>query len=219
MMLPLPRLGRVLRVLGAVAGVALATVGLAAQPAVTVGGATLGVFAGGATALCLNNRPGIDLPARRRCAIGVGTTVVGLWLIATGLVVVLGTSTASVLVALLFIGIPAPLLLREGCRPVQPATTPPTVSAQARPPVLAALSTPELCLAWRRSYLTLGELPAGAARGELVTLRQSMLDELERRDPAGFHRWLDAGARAGGDPGRYLASGPGACGPGDPGAC
>jgi hypothetical protein len=28
-------------------------------------------------------------------------------------------------------------------------------------------------------------------------------------DPAGFRRWLDPGARAGGDPGRYLAADPG----------
>jgi hypothetical protein len=75
--------------------------------------------------------------------------------------------------------------------------------------VLGTLSTPELCLAWRRSYLTLVDLPAGSARCELVAMRQSMLDELERRDSAGFQRWLDDGARAGGDPGRYLAAGPG----------
>ena len=51
----------------------------------------------------------------------------------------------------------------------------------------------------RPSYRTLVDLPAGAARGELVAVRLSILDELERRDADGFRRWLA----------RYLATGPG----------
>jgi len=50
----------------------------------------------------------------------------------------------------------------------------------------------------------------GSGRGELVAVRLSILDELERRDADGFRRWLAAGARPGGDPARYLATGPGA---------
>jgi hypothetical protein len=50
---------------------------------------------------------------------------------------------------------------------------------------------------------------AGASTGvtstaELVALRPSMLDELERRDPAGFGR-LDSGADARGDLGPLAA--------------
>jgi hypothetical protein len=210
MILHLPRLGRVLRVAGTAAGVALATVGLMAQPAAALGGVMVGVFVAGGTVLRLYDRPGIDVPARRRVVIGASGTAVWLWLVGAGLVVLLGTSTASVLVALVVVGGPAALLVRRGFRPVEPVALALPLSAEVRPLVLATLSTPELCLAWRRSYIALGDLPAGPARGELVALRQSMLDELERRDPAGFHRWLDAGARAGGDPGRYLATGPGA---------
>jgi hypothetical protein len=184
-------------------------VGLLAQPAAALGGVMVGVFAAGGTVMRLYDRPGIDIPARRRCVIGAGGTAVWLWLVGTGLVVLLGTSTASVLVALLVVGGPAALLVRRSFRPIEPAAPGFPVSAEVRPLELATLSTPELCLAWRRSYIALGDLPAGPARGELVTLRQSLLDELERRDPAGFHRWLDAGARAGGDPSRYLAAGPG----------
>jgi hypothetical protein len=44
----------------------------------------------------------------------------------------------------------------------------------------------------RPSYLTLVKLACGAARGELVAVRPSVLDELERRDGAGFRRWLAA---------------------------
>ena len=206
----LPGLRRVLRIAGTGVGVALATVGMAAQPAAAVGGVLVGAFAAGGTALWLDHRTGPDTSVRRRRVIEAGGTTVGLWLTGTGLVVLLGPSTASVLVACLVVGVPAALFARRTLRPVQAAATALPVSAEVRSPALATLSTPELCLAWRRSYLALGELPTGPTRSELVTLRQSMLDEIERRDPAGFHRWLDAGARAGGDPGRYLAADPGA---------
>jgi hypothetical protein len=209
MILHRPRVGPVLRIVGTAAGAALATVGLVAAPAAALGGAMLGVFAASAMVLRLYEQPGIDLPGRRRQAIGAAATAVWLWLIGTGLVVLLGTSTESIVVALLVVGIPAALLLRRSFLRVEPAppALPPSAEVQAPVPA-AALSTADLCLAWRRSYLAMSGMPAGTALGDLVTQRQSMLDELERRDPAGFHRWLDAGARAGGDPGRYLAAGP-----------
>ena len=213
MILNLPRFGRVLRIAGTGAGIALATVGLVAQPAAALGGALAVGFATGVIALWLDNQPGLRTPLRRRCMIGAGGTAVWLWFIGTGLVELLGPSTASVLVALLVVGVPGALLVQRALRPVQTAPTAPTappVRIDVPSPVLATLSTPELCLAWRRSYVALGDLPTGPARAELVTLRQSMLDEIERRDPAGFQRWLDAGARAGSDPSRYLAAGPGA---------
>ena len=42
----------------------------------------------------------------------------------------------------------------------------------------------------------------------LVALREACLDELERRDAAALHAWLDSGARASGGPERYLAHPP-----------
>jgi len=50
------------------------------------------------------------------------------------------------------------------------------------------------------------DVPAGPGRWEIVRVRECLLDELERRDRDGFIRWLDSGARAGSDPGRYLSS-------------
>ena len=40
---------------------------------------------------------------------------------------------------------------------------------------------------------------------QVVQRRQEYLDALERRDPHGFARWMDLGARAASDPGRYVA--------------
>jgi hypothetical protein len=45
-----------------------------------------------------------------------------------------------------------------------------------------------------------------AARQALVGRRQETLDELERRDPSGFGRWLAAGPAA--DPADYVRRGP-----------
>ena len=88
---------------------------------------------------------------------------------------------------------PAPLV------PIGPAAQMPSAV-----PIPGNLSTPQLCLAWQRTYFVLLDLPADAPRGDVVALRERLLDEIERRDPDGFTRWLDTGARAGSDPGRFL---------------
>jgi hypothetical protein len=46
---------------------------------------------------------------------------------------------------------------------------------------------------------------APTAWDEVVRRRQEVLDEVERRDPTGFARWLAAGAPAGGGPGALLS--------------
>lgn len=86
-----------------------------------------------------------------------------------------------------------------------PAPTPVLMPVTGSVPIPADLTTPQLCVAWQRTYLVLLSLPAGDPRGEVVALRARLLDEIESRDPDGFTRWLDTGARAGSDPGRYLA--------------
>lgn len=62
----------------------------------------------------------------------------------------------------------------------------------------------ELCQAWRTSFLALERSHDLDRRTELVRARQSYLDEIERRHPVGFARWLYAGARPASDPSRYL---------------
>jgi hypothetical protein len=92
---------------------------------------------------------------------------------------------------------------------VNPAAGCPEVVPVAEPPLpltFEALSTPELCLAWWRSYLALLDVTSYPARCNIVGMRECLLDELERRERDGFTRWLDTGARAGSDPGRYLST-------------
>jgi hypothetical protein len=70
----------------------------------------------------------------------------------------------------------------------------------------AIVTTSQLCGAWQRSYWLLLDLPPGPSRDEVVGLRRDLLDELERRDPTGFHRWLHTEPRAGSHPGHYLTA-------------
>ena len=70
------------------------------------------------------------------------------------------------------------------------------------------LSIDELCRAWRVSYLVLQNARAPEAAEQAVQLRCRDLDELSRRHPEGFRRWLDDGARAAGDPSRYVRGEP-----------
>ena len=201
----------VLRALGSAGCGALAVVGFLTHPTAALGGVAIAVFVGGGVALHLQQRAaaGHAVAGGRRVAIAAGGSALWGWLAGAGLMVLLGPSVQSFLIAALLVGVPTAVRLRGLLRPAEPRPLDVPLPDAVPFPVPATLSTSELCLAWRRSYLTLVELPAGVARGELVAVRQSMLDELERRDSHGFHRWLDDGARAGGDPARYLATGPG----------
>lgn len=80
----------------------------------------------------------------------------------------------------------------------------PTMSARPAAEGPATMSTRQLCLAWRVTYAALQITADGDTRRRIVSARVALLDELERRDQQGFARWLQAGARAGGDPGRFL---------------
>ncbi len=68
----------------------------------------------------------------------------------------------------------------------------------------SSLNDAELQWAWRTSFTRVEMTQDPSERARLADLRAAYLDELERRDPAGFARWLDKGARAASDPGRYI---------------
>lgn len=215
---------RALAAAAVAAGVVLGAIGVVVVPAVAMGGVGFGVFIGFVAATRVQQNPtetGVGTPGaaspragavRRACLVAGGSTIAG-WLVLTGVVTLLGQASGSVL---LLFGMAAPVVwfwhrlgmsvrgaeAGAAARPGEPAT----IAAQQPPVIAGELSMQELCLAWRRSYVALLDLPPGPARCEIVRIRECLLDELERRDPDGFTRWLGTGARAGSDPGRYLAS-------------
>jgi len=73
-----------------------------------------------------------------------------------------------------------------------------------------ALSVQALGREWVRSSAALARVRDPFTRQELVRRRQEALDELERRDPAGFARWLEGGATVDSDPAEYVSGDPAA---------
>jgi hypothetical protein len=73
----------------------------------------------------------------------------------------------------------------------------------AQPP-LQDLTLAELGREWQRTAAALESTTDPATREVLVRRRREALDELERRDPAGFTRWLTGGSTVDGDPARHL---------------
>lgn len=130
-----------------------------------------------------------------------------------GLVALLGPGWILVDVALvasspLVLG----LLRRLASKPTQVGTPSPPASADTVVPVpTGSMTGTELCRAWRTSSTVLQRLHGGAdvtRQAELVQSRQHYLDEMERRDPSGFLRWLEADARPGSDPSKYVDTEP-----------
>ncbi len=84
----------------------------------------------------------------------------------------------------------------------------PTPSRPAPPPpavLCASLSDAELCRRWRASFGALQHTVSPDQRLHLIETRAALLDELAHRNPAGFNRWLNSGARAASDPARFVA--------------
>jgi hypothetical protein len=92
----------------------------------------------------------------------------------------------------------------ERCRRSQARLVP---SRPAPCPQLPVMSTEQLCWEWRRSYLAISQATGAAQIARIAAARAGILDELERRNPAGLQRWLASGARAAGDPTRHLSAG------------
>ena len=143
-----------------------------------------------------------------------------------GLLVVAGVAVlGGGAVAALFVGaVLVVLLVRFGRRQPAAGTSPlrlflaappppPTEIRRLSLPPVAHLSTRELGEEWARTSVALaGRLPT-AVYASLVQRRQETLDELERRDPDGFTRWLAVGCVADGDPADYVRGEPRLDGP------
>lgn len=93
-------------------------------------------------------------------------------------------------------GEPSEAVVDDPITPIGPATAP--------RPATASMSDHELCPAWRASFTALQAATTSAATARIAAQRQSYLDEFERRNPRGLRAWLGSGARAAGNPHRYL---------------
>jgi hypothetical protein len=156
--------------------------------------------------------------AWRPAALGFGGV-----LVLNGLHALLGSAALPIGAAAAIAALVASVVLRRPTDPSaenaaeSPASAPRTSTTTAEEPApgttrsdapsIPALPTPALCWEWRRSYVAVTRASQPDELTRIVALRAAYLDELERRDPTGFRRWLWGGARAAGDPGRYLTSG------------
>jgi hypothetical protein len=198
---PLPRL---LLWTGAVFGAGLAVVGgLALRPPglVAVGLAAL-VSACLAAGVARESRPGQQAVVDAAWKAGVATVAVLLVMSGTA---VLGGAVLTLVVAGLVAGTGTVVWLVRSS-PRTSASAAAGRSAVPVPPV-SALSTEALGREWVRTTTALAGPLDARTREAIVVRRQQTLDELERRDPDGFARWLSGLPLAGSDPSGDLRHG------------
>lgn len=132
----------------------------------------------------------------------LGAIAVSGLIAAVGALALLGAALLGV--------ISPPVLRRLVPRKPAPARSVPTPTSPAAPnqpapaPRYTSLSDAELCWRWRTSFNALLHTTSVAGRLRLIETRSALLDELARRDPEGFGRWISSGARAASDPARFL---------------
>lgn len=151
-----------------------------------------------------------------------GATTVGVLLLLAGIAALAGGAVVFLLVVTVLVGLFVVRLVRvrgSAARPMTGPTAalphpsaarpagPPSELASLLPPV-AVLTTAALGQEWLRTNALLAGRLGAAARVSLVARREAALDELERRDPAGFARWMAAGPTLSSDPAGYVSGGP-----------
>jgi hypothetical protein len=211
--------------LAALCGLVGVAGGLALRGPEIVAVGVAGVLAGCMAAGISRETP---VGARRRstleAAASAGAATVGVLLVIAGIAALAGGAVAFLTVGGVVVAVLITKLVRgrgtaasstadratvvphpSTVRPVRPQA--PTELASLLPPV-AALTTSELGQEWTRTSAVLAGRLDAAAREALVARRQEALDELERRDPAGFERWLSAGPTLSSDPAGYVRGGP-----------
>ena len=228
--MPIPRpVSRVLLGGALVGGGALAVVGgLAVRGPGLIGIGLAATLAGCTAAGIAREKPATArVPALEAAVRAAGGTVAvllvvaGLATVAGGIVAALAVTAAVVVVGVQVLRRPGPLggtggTTKDRGRPAAaevlrlPVSPPPR--AVALPPV-ATMTTRALGDEWLRTTAALGSRLTSSARAALVVRRESVLDELESRDPAGFARWLAAGPAGGTDPADYVRGGPAHRGP------
>ncbi|MCW2530786.1 MAG: conserved rane protein of unknown function [Blastococcus sp.] len=144
---------------------------------------------------------------------------VSVIVLVTGVVVLVGGAVAALVIGMALVTGGALWLLKtrrprsagarkSGGAVVTNAGNPAPVLAAAwqsrwQPPV-SLLPTSDLGSEWLQTTSALASPVEPAMRQEIIRRRQETLDELERRDPAGFARWLVAGAATDSDPATFV---------------
>jgi hypothetical protein len=86
------------------------------------------------------------------------------------------------------------------------ASAPPPLWLDRSPAPVSLLTISVLSREWSRTTAALATPLEPTTRQVVIRRRQEVLDELEHRDPAGFARWLAAGATANCDPATFVRS-------------
>jgi hypothetical protein len=188
--------------------------------AVGVAGVLAGCMAAG---IAREAPPGSRSRSTLEAAAIVGATTVGALLVIAGIAALAGGAVATLTVGGVLIGVLVVRLARRGpdVRSTADRTSAPRHPSAVRPlrseapaelasllPPVAVLTTAELGGEWMRTSAILAGRLDPAARAALVVRREEALDELERRDPAGFARWLAAGPTPTSDPAGYVQGRP-----------
>ena len=205
--------------------------GLALRRSGLIAVGAAGVLAGCLAAGMAHEHPERDRMAMLESAVlAFGCTVGGL-LVLCGTAALLGSGPTAVLTGILALAASVVWVLRRrrAERRTDPhpvaATSPAPVTqwlaglkpvparAEALPtdvarllPQVTQLSTRALGREWVRTTAALAGRLEPVVRASLVRRREDALDELERRDPVGFARWLAGGPEPGSDPADWLHS-------------
>lgn len=222
---------RVLAVTAMLAAGAVAAVGgLALRPPGVVAVGVAGLLAGLTAAAIARDAPGHCVRRTlEAAAVGAAATVAVL-LMVSGTAALAGAAGVALLLLAMAgawlvrawlrgrerpgtgISPPAAGLLRPG-----PAGQPDAAGSPAQTAPVAwllrpvsGLSTAALGDEWVHTTAALSGPLAPSVRRAIVERREEALDELERRDPVGFARWMAAGPEPASDPAQFVRGGPAA---------
>jgi hypothetical protein len=200
-----------------VAGVFAAVGGLALRAPGVIAVGVAGLLAGLTAAAIAHDTPNHSLRSTVESAVFASAGTVGALLVISGTAALLGGPVTVGLIAVAVLG----WLLRcgrrsdgeaarAGGRRKRPKPDAARLSLVIDPPdagPVSGLSTPALGREWLRTTAALAGGLDTAARRSIVERREATLDELERRDPDGFGRWL-ALAEPDSDPATFVRGGP-----------
>jgi hypothetical protein len=219
---PLPRV--LMWVVVLVCGAVAVTGGLALRgPEIVAVGVAAGLAGCMAAGIARESAASSRTRSTLETAASVGAATVVVLLILAGIAALAGGAVAALsVVAVLVVGLVARMARGRGpaaqstadraAAPRHPsiarAPLPQAAELASLLPPVTVLTTAELGQEWTRTTAVLAGPLDAAARAALVARREEALDELERRDPAGFARWLAAGLTLASDPAGYVQGRP-----------